>query len=131
MFALEKAIKESGLDRKLVEMVKVRVSQINGCAFCLNMHAQGARAAGWTDRELHLLAAWRETPSFTPAERAVLDFAEHVTRISEHHVPAAVFDALRESFTDEQVLHLTWTVIAINSWNRLMITFTVPPAEEK
>jgi AhpD family alkylhydroperoxidase len=131
MYALEKAIKESGLDRKVVEMVKVRVSQINGCAFCLNMHAEGARAAGWTDRELHLLPAWRETPSFTPSERAVLDFAEHVTRISEHHVPAPVFNALRESFTEEQIVHLIWAVIVINSWNRLMITFTVPPAEEK
>ena len=131
LYALEKAIKESGLDRKLVEMVKVRVSQINGCAFCLNMHAVEARAAGWTDRELHLLPAWRETPSFTPSERAVLDFAEHVTRISEHHVPAPVFNALRESFTEEQIVHLTWAVIAINSWNRLMISFTVPPAEEK
>jgi len=131
MHPLEKAIKESGLDRKLIELIKVRVSQINGCAFCLNMHTAGARAAGWTDRELHLLPAWRETPSFTASERAVLDFAEHVTRISEQHVPAPVYNALRESFTEEQTLHLTWAVIAINSWNRLMITFAVPPAEEK
>jgi alkylhydroperoxidase family enzyme len=77
------------------------------------------------------LPAWRETPSFKPAERAVLDFAEHVTRISEHHVPAPVFNTLREWFTEEQIVRLTWAVIAINSWNRLMITFTVPPAEEK
>jgi AhpD family alkylhydroperoxidase len=131
MYALEKAIKESDLDRKLVEMIKVRVSQINRCAFCLNMHTAEAREAGWTDRELHLLPAWRETTSFTPGERAVLDFAEHVTRIFEHHVPAPVFNALRESFTEEQILHLTWAVIAINSWNRLMITFTVPPAEKR
>ena len=72
-----------------------------------------------------------ETPSFTPGERAVLDFAEHVTRIFEHHVPAAVFNALRESFTEEQILQLSWAVIAINSWNRLMITFRVPPAGQK
>lgn len=131
MVALEKAINESGLDAKLREMIKVRVSQINGCAYCLGYHIPEARAAGWSDNELHQLPAWRETPSFTKEERAVLEFAEHVTRISEHHVPAPVYNTLRESFTEDQIVHLTYAVMVINSWNRLMITFTVPPTEKK
>jgi AhpD family alkylhydroperoxidase len=131
MYALEKALAESGLEPRLREMIKLRVSQINGCAFCLGLHVQKARAAGLTDREIHLLNAWRETPTFTLAERAALDFAEHVTLIPRHHVPAPVYDAVRESFTAEQIIQLTFVVMVINSWNRLMITFTVPPQEEQ
>jgi AhpD family alkylhydroperoxidase len=127
LYAIEKALAESGLEARLREIIKVRASQINGCAYCLGFHVPKARAAGLTDNEIHLLNAWRETPSFTAVERAVIEFTEHVTRISELHAPAHVYEALQSFFTPEQIVKITCAVIVINSWNRLMITFTVPP----
>jgi AhpD family alkylhydroperoxidase len=129
LYAIEKALAESDLDPRLREIIKLRASQINGCAFCIGFHVPKARAVGLTDNEVHLLNAWRETPSFTPAERAVIEFTEHVTRISDHHVPAHVYEALQAFFTPEQIVKITFAVIVINSWNRLMITFTVPPPQ--
>jgi AhpD family alkylhydroperoxidase len=131
LYAIEKALAGSGLKARLREIIKVRASQINGCAYCLGFHVPKARAAGLTDDEIHLLNAWRETPSFTAAERAVIEFTEHLTLVSEHHVPGYVYEALQPFFTPEQIVKITFAVIVINGWNRLMITFTVPPETGK
>ena len=131
LYAIEKALAESNLEPQLREIIKLRASQINGCAFCLAFHLPKARAAGLTDNDIHLLNAWRETPWFSPAERAVLEFTEHVTRISEHHVPVPVYEALQQFYTPEQFAKITFAVVVINSWNRLMITLEVPPPAEE
>jgi AhpD family alkylhydroperoxidase len=127
MYTILKGIKDSGLNPKIMELINVRASQINGCAFCLGYHIKDAVAAGWTERELLLMNAWREVPSFTKEERVVLDYVEHVTRIYEKHVPEPVYHALSEFFSPEQIVHLTYAITVINSWNRLMIAFEVPP----
>jgi AhpD family alkylhydroperoxidase len=120
--ALEKAIAESSLERSLYELVKLRSSQINGCAFCIDMHSKDARAAGETEDRLTLLSAWREVEIYTDAERIALALAEAMTLISVDHVPPAVEDAARAAFDPEEYAALVFGVIAINAWNRLCIT---------
>jgi AhpD family alkylhydroperoxidase len=130
MRALSGYVKASGLEPSLYELINIRVSQINGCAFCLNMHARDARAHGETEARLHLLAAWRDAPVFTDRERAALAWAEALTRLGPDGVPDEVYDDVRRQFSEEEMVKLSLSVAVINSWNRLMIGFRIPPQIE-
>jgi AhpD family alkylhydroperoxidase len=123
VMAMENYVKESGLEMPLIELVKMRASQINGCAFCLNMHSHDARAAGETEQRLHVLPAWRETTLYTPRERAALAWTEALTLISETHAPDDVYEEARAQFNDKELTDLTLLVGAINVWNRIAIGF--------
>ena len=125
MLQLEHQVHKSGLEPALLELVKSRASQLNGCAWCLDMHTKDARAAGETEQRLYLLPAWRETGLYTPRERAALAWAEAVTRLTDQHVPDAVYDEARRHFDEKALVDLTLAVIAINGWNRLSIAFQV------
>jgi AhpD family alkylhydroperoxidase len=127
MTALETFVRRSGLERPLVELVKTRVSQINGCAYCLDMHTKDARAAGETEQRLYALSAWRETPFFSGRERAALEWAEELTRISENTVPDALYERVRAQFNEAELISLTLAVVAINGWNRVAIPFRTVP----
>src|SRR3984885_9157185 len=115
--------KHSKLEPSLIELVKMRASQVNGCAYCIDMHSKDARAEGETEQRLYALSAWRETPFFTDRERAALAWTEAVTLVSQYHVPDSVYDAARQGFTDEELVNLTFAVATINAWNRLCISF--------
>jgi AhpD family alkylhydroperoxidase len=117
------------LDTRLRDLVDIRVSQINGCAFCLDMHCREARDAGETQQRLDCLAAWRETDLFSAREKAALAWAEAVTLLSHTHVPDDVYAAVREHFSEAEIVDLTMVVIAINSWNRLSVSFRREPPE--
>ena len=123
MYKLEKYVEGSGLERPLRELVKTRVSQINGCAFCIDMHTKDARAAGETEQRLYGLSAWREAPYYSERERAALAWAEVVTLISQTHASDEEYEAARAQFGEEELVKLTMAVIAINGWNRLAIAF--------
>lgn len=123
MAALEAYLRSSGLEHRLLHMVKLRVSQMNGCAYCIDMHWKDARAAGETEQRLYGLDAWREASYYSDRERAALEWAEAVTDISEGHVSDRVHDAVRGHFTDKELVDLTWAVVAINGWNRVAIAF--------
>jgi len=128
MLALESYVQNSsGIDRRLLGLVKIRASQINGCAFCIDMHTKEARAAGETEQRIYALDAWRETPFFTERERAALAWTEAVTLVSQGHVPDEVFQEAKRSFTDEQLANLTLAIVTINGWNRLSIAFRAVP----
>jgi AhpD family alkylhydroperoxidase len=127
MVRLEEYLKGSGLEERLMHLVKLRASQINGCAFCVDMHARDARLAGESERRVHGVAAFEESPLFTEREKAALAWAETVTRISENHAPEAAWQRLRAQFSDKEVADLTWLVAAINSWNRIAISFRSQP----
>ena len=129
MSGLEQAIRKSGLEHPLLELVKLRASQINGCAFCIDMHWKDARAAGETEQRLYGLSAWEESPYYTPRERAALAWTEVVTLVSQTHVPDAVFEAVRPHFNDKELADLTWAVAAINAWNRLAISMRSTPGQ--
>jgi AhpD family alkylhydroperoxidase len=116
-----------GLDSKLLELVKIRASQINGCAFCLHLHIEEGRKLGETDERMYLLDAWREAPLYTPRERAALAYTEEMTRLIEGHMPDAVFDEARKHFDEKELSYLSVAITVINSWNRLMVSFRVPP----
>ncbi len=123
MLGLEKYVRQSGLEQPLLELVKMRVSQINGCAYCLDMHSKDARAAGETEQRLYLLAAWRETDFYTERERAALAWAEALTLLAGHEVSDELYEQVHRQFDDKAIVDLTLAVIAINSWNRLAIPF--------
>ena len=123
MLGLEKHVHQSGLEPALLELVKTRVSQINGCAYCLDMHTKDARAAGETEQRLHLLAAWRETGFYSPRERAALAWAEAVTLLAGQGVPDAVYGEVRQQFDEKALVDLTLAIVAINGWNRLAVSF--------
>jgi AhpD family alkylhydroperoxidase len=123
VMAMENYVKESGLELPLVELVKMRASQINGCAFCLNMHSHDARAAGETEQRLNVLSAWQETTLYTPRERAALAWTEALTLVSETHAPDDVYEDARAQFNDKELTDLTLLIGAINVWNRLAIGF--------
>jgi AhpD family alkylhydroperoxidase len=124
---LEMYCRQSGLEPALLELVKTRASQINGCAFCLDMHTKDARAHGETEQRLYTLPAWRETPFFTDRERAALAWTEAVTLVAETHVPDEVFEEVRKHFTEPELANLTLAIATINSWNRLSIAFRAVP----
>jgi AhpD family alkylhydroperoxidase len=126
MLGMEKAIRRSGLERSLIELVKVRASQINGCAYCIDMHTKDARAAGETEQRLYALSAWRETPFFTDRERAALAFTESVTVLSHGHVSDEVVNAAKQHFDDTELVKLLYVVVTINAWNRLGVTAARP-----
>jgi AhpD family alkylhydroperoxidase len=129
LMALETQIASSGLEQSLMELVKTRASQINGCAFCINMHTQDARKRGETEQRLYLLNAWREAPLYTDRERAALAWTEAVTLISQTHAPDDVYNEVRAHFSEAETVNLTALIGAINSWNRIAIAFrAVPPA---
>ncbi len=123
LMALETEVQHSGLDPTLVELVKIRASQINGCAFCLHMHTRDARAKGESEQRIYLLDAWRESPLYSDRERAALAWTEAVTLVSQTHVPDAVYDQARAQFSDEELVKLTLLIAAINAWNRFAIAF--------
>src|SRR5262249_49746232 len=120
-----------GLERALIELVKIRASQINGCAYCIDMHTQDARAGGETERRIYALNAWRETPFYTDRERAALAWAEAVTRIADGGVPDALYEEVRKHFGEKELADLTWAVAAINAWNRVAISFRSVPGTYK
>ena len=123
MLALESAVQRSGLEHALIELVKMRVSQLNGCAYCLDMHSKDARAAGETEQRLHLLAAWREAPFYTERERAALAWAEALTLVASQGASDAVYQQASAQFDDKALVDLTLAIVAINGWNRLAIGF--------
>lgn len=127
MAGLEGFVKESGLERSLLELVRMRASQINGCAYCLDMHSKDARAAGETEQRLYELNAWRETPFYSERERAALAWTEALTLVHQTHAPDDVYEEVRKRFTEEEVVSLTAAIVSINSWNRLAIGFRAVP----
>jgi AhpD family alkylhydroperoxidase len=124
---LQTYIKKAGLEAGLLELVKIRASQINGCAFCIDMHTKDARSQGETEQRLYGLSAWREAPFYSQRERAALAWTETVTRIGEKGVPTEVYSQARSQFSEKELVDLTLAVIAINSWNRLAIGFRTVP----
>jgi len=128
LLGLENTVRDSGLEHSLVELVKLRASQINGCGYCVDMHASDARKAGETERRLHAVAVWRETPFFTARERAALAWTEALTRLSQQPELERDYAALKEQFGDKEMVDLTLAVAAINSWNRMAIGFGAQPA---
>ena len=126
MYGLEAPLRKSGLELKLRELVKVRASQLNGCAYCLDMHTKDARAHGETEQRLYALSAWRETPFFTDRERAALEWTEHLTLIAGKDVSDDPYERVRAHFSEEELTRLTLAIVQINGWNRLVITAQVP-----
>lgn len=118
---------QSGLEKSLMELVKIRASQINGCAVCLHMHASEARRQGETEERIYLLDAWRETPLYSPRERAALAWTETLTLVAQTHAPDDVYDELKAQFTQEEQVTLTLLIVAINGWNRVQVGFRAVP----
>ncbi|MGX1187319.1 carboxymuconolactone decarboxylase family protein [Pseudomonas sp. B21-048] len=129
MIALETAVSKLPLEKSLIELVKLRASQINGCAFCLDMHTADARKDGETERRLYTLSAWRETPFFTPRERAALAWTESLTQLSLTHAPDEDYALLSAEFSPKEMVDLTVAISTINSWNRLAVGFRKMPQE--
>jgi AhpD family alkylhydroperoxidase len=123
MLNLSEKVESSGLEKRLLELVKIRASQINGCAFCIHMHTRDARAHGETEERIYLLDAWRESPLYTDRERAALGWTEALTLVSQTHAPDADYEALRAHFSKEEVVKLTLAISTINAWNRIAIGF--------
>jgi AhpD family alkylhydroperoxidase len=127
MRGLENYLQDCGLEPALKELVKMRASQINGCAYCLDMHSLDARAGGETEQRLYTLSAWQDTPFFSDRERAALLWTEKVTLVSIDHVPDEVYEQARAQFTEEELANLTLVIVTINAWNRLAISFRSVP----
>jgi len=131
MLALEKHLAACGLDHTLIHLLKLRASQLNGCAYCIDMHSIDARAAGETEQRLYALDAWRDTPFFSERERAALAWVEAVTLVSQDHVPDGVFDEAREHFSEQEIVDLTYLAATINAWNRIAISLRAVPGRYK
>jgi AhpD family alkylhydroperoxidase len=130
--AVEAQIAASGLEKSLIELVKTRASQINGCAFCINMHTQDARKLGETEQRLYMLSAWQESPLYTDRERAALAWTEAVTLIADTHAPDDLYEELRVHFSESEMVNLTMLIGAINAWNRIAISFrAIHPVKAK
>src|SRR5690349_21651786 len=123
LLSLEHYIQNCGLERSLLDLIKTRASQINGCAYCIDMHTKDARAHGETEQRLYALSAWREAPFFTDKERAALAWTEALTLISQTNAPDEVYNELRNHFTDLEIVNLSYAITTINAWNRLAIGF--------
>ena len=121
--ALEKAVQESGFDRKLLHLVKLRASQINGCAYCVDMHVKEARHDGETEQRIHLISAWRESPLYSERERAALEWTEALTLLPQSRADDEFYDPLKEHFSDVEIVQLTVLIGMINVWNRLAVGF--------
>ena len=128
MSALEIASRKLGLEPALLELVKLRASQINGCAFCVDLHTRDARAAGESDERMHLVCVWHEAPVFSPRERAALAWTEALTRIADTHVPDDVYELAKSEFSEAELVNLTLAVVTINGWNRFAVSFRAVPA---
>jgi len=129
MLGLERQVRQAGFDPKLIDLVRMRASQINGCAYCLDMHSKDARANGETEQRLYGLEAWRETPYYSARERAALEWTEALTLVSETRVPDEVYERVREQFSEEELVSLSLAVVAINGWNRLNIAARTVPGD--
>lgn len=125
---LSELVKASGLEASLIELVKLRASQMNGCAYCIDMHSKDARAAGETEQRLYALTAWRETSFFTERERVALALTEAITLVADTHVPQPVLDEVATQFEPDELGKLVYAIIEINAWNRLAITVGAPEA---
>lgn len=123
MMGLEKYVHQSDLESSLVELVKMRASQLNECAYCIDMHSKDARKAGETEQRLYALSAWRETPFFSERERAALEWTEALTKLSATHITDELYDSVKKHFSDEEMVVLTMSIVAINGWNRLGVGF--------
>lgn len=123
---LQAYVDRCGLEHSLLELVKTRASQLNGCAFCLDMHTKDARAAGESEQRLYVLPAWREAPFYSERERAALAWTEAITRIADGPIDDALYNEVRRRFSEKEIVDLTLAVIAINGWNRLAIPFRAP-----
>jgi len=128
LIALEERASKGSIEKPLAELVRLRASQINGCAFCVDMHTTDARKGGETDRRLATVSVWRETPFFTERERAALEWTESVTLLAQTHVPDEVWERVKPHFSDQEIADLTLLIIAINGWNRIAVTFRKMPA---
>jgi AhpD family alkylhydroperoxidase len=128
LLQLSKATLHSGLEKSLLELVKVRASQINGCAYCLDMHTKDARALGESEQRIYMLNAWRESPFYSERERAALAWTEAVTLVTDG-VPDSVFEEVRTQFNEQELVSLTWAITTINAWNRIAISFRAVPGE--
>jgi AhpD family alkylhydroperoxidase len=129
MLGLERQIRRAGLDGKLLDLVRMRASQINGCAYCLDMHSKDARANGETEQRLYGLEAWRETPYYSARERAALEWTESLTLVAETRAPDEVYERVRAQFSEDEVQHLTLAIVAINGWNRLNVAARTVPGD--
>ncbi|MDH4609226.1 carboxymuconolactone decarboxylase family protein [Pseudomonas sp. BN102] len=127
MVGLEQALAKSGLESSLLELIRLRASQINGCAYCVNMHANDARKAGESEARLQTLVVWQETNFFSERERAALAWVESLTQLAERHAPQHQFDALREHFSEAEIVNLTLAIATINAWNRFGVGFAMTP----
>jgi AhpD family alkylhydroperoxidase len=127
MLALEKYLANCGLDHRFMHLLKLRASQINGCAFCIDMHSLDARAAGETEQRLYALNAWRETPFFTDRERAGLAWIEAVTLVAQTHVPDEIYEEALAHFSEKEIVDLTYLATTINAWNRLAVATRALP----
>ncbi len=128
MSGLERYVRGSGLEPSLLELVKLRASQINGCAYCIDMHWKDARARGESEQRLYGLMAWRESPYYTERERAALAWTEAVTLIADSHVADELYEEVRQYFNETELVNLTFALVAINGWNRLAISLRTEPA---
>jgi AhpD family alkylhydroperoxidase len=129
MLGLENQVQKSGLEGTLLNLIKLRASQINGCAYCIDMHSKDARAAGESEQRLYELNAWREAPFYSKREQAALEWTEAVTLVAAGHVPDQVYEQVREQFSAAELANLTLAVVAINGWNRFGIAFRAVPGE--
>jgi AhpD family alkylhydroperoxidase len=131
LYALERYITTCGLDHKLIHLLKMRVSQMNGCAFCIDMHSKDARALGETEQRLYELNAWRETPFYSDRERAALQWVESLTLVSQTHVPDEAFAAVKKYFNEKEIVDLTLIGSMMNLWNRIAISMRTVPGTYK
>ncbi|HEY4209147.1 MAG TPA: carboxymuconolactone decarboxylase family protein [Puia sp.] len=129
LYGMSGYLAKSPLERKLLDLLDFRVSQINGCAYCLDMHSKDLRAAGETEQRLYMISAWRETSIYTDRERAALAWAEAVTRLTNQEVPDEVYEQAREQFTDEELVDLTMATLTINCFNRINVAFRMPSGD--
>src|SRR5690606_34776995 len=129
MLGVEKHVAKCSIEKSLRELVKLRVSQINGCAYCIDMHWKDARAAGETEQRLYGLPAWRESPYYTERERAALLLAEELTRIADRPTPEAVHEEVRSAFTPQEFADLVWVIASINAWNRVNVGQRTTPGD--
>jgi len=129
MLGLERQVQRAGLDTTLLDLVRMRASQINGCSTCLDIHSKDARANGETEQRLYGLSAWRDTPYYSASERAALEWTEALTLVSETHVPDDVYERVREQFSEDELLHLTLAIVSINGSNRLNAAARTVPGD--
>ena len=127
MRGLETYVRASGLEPSLLELIRLRASQMNGCAYCIDMHTKDARAAGEAEQRVYSVGVWREAPFYTNRESAGLEWTESVTAVGESHVPDDVYERVRREFTDTELVNLTIAIVAINGWNRLAVAMRMVP----